>query len=68
MNRDGRPSNEEIAQSLRENHGIIVYKGVRYGFTGIDVFLGMAETPEDALIALYHGGATASAVAENLAG
>ena len=41
-------------------------KGVSYGFTGLDVFLGMAETPEDALIALYHGGMSSGAVAENL--
>lgn len=66
MNRDGRPTNEEIARSLQENHGVVEYKGVSYGFTGIDVFLGMAETPEDALIALYHGGMSAGAVAENL--
>jgi Flp pilus assembly pilin Flp len=68
LNRDGRPSNAEIARSLQENHGVIEYKGVQYGFTGLDVFLGMAETPEDALIALYHGGMSSGAVAENLAG
>jgi hypothetical protein len=66
MNRDGRPTNDEIARSLRENHGVVSYKGVSYGFTGLDVFLGMAETPEDAVIALYHGGMSSGAVAENL--
>ncbi|WP_028062614.1 Flp family type IVb pilin [Solirubrobacter soli] len=66
MNRDGRPTNDEIASSLQENHGIVEYKGVSYGFTGLDVFLGMAQTPEDALIALYHGGMSSGAVAENL--
>jgi hypothetical protein len=66
MNRDGRPTNDEISESLRENHGIVEYKGASYGFTGLDVFLGMAETPEDALIALYHGGMSSGAVAENL--
>jgi hypothetical protein len=66
MNRDGRPTNEEIARSLQENHGVVEYKGVSYGFTGLDIFLGMAQTPEDALIALYHGGMSSGAVAENL--
>ena len=66
MNRDGRPTNDEIAKSLQREPRRRRVQGRQYGFTGLDVFLGMAETPEDALIALYHGGMSSGAVAENL--
>ena len=26
LNRDGRPTNDEIAQSLRDNHGVVEYR------------------------------------------
>ena len=66
LNRDGRPTNDEIEQSLQSNHGVVEYKGVSYAFTGLDTFLGEARTPDEALIALYHGGMSSGAVAENL--
>jgi hypothetical protein len=61
-----RPSTEEIERSLRENHGLVKYDGVTYDFGGVESLLGAAATPEDALIALYHGGASAGAIAEML--
>ena len=57
---------KEIKQSLQSNHGVVEYKGVSYAFTGLDTFLGEARTPDEALIALYHGGMSSGAVAENL--
>ena len=66
MNRGRRPSNDEIAQSLRDNHGIVKIDGVSYDFGGVESLLGAASTPEEALMALYHGGASSGAVAEAL--
>ena len=42
LNRDGRPTNEEIAQSLRENHGVVKFNGVEYAFGGLESVLGEA--------------------------
>jgi hypothetical protein len=56
LNGDGRPSTEEIARSLRENHGIVEYKHARYDFGGLESALGGAATPEEMLIALYRTG------------
>jgi Flp pilus assembly pilin Flp len=61
-----RPSTDEIAQSLRDNHGIVKIDGVEYAFGGVESLLGEASTPEEALMALYHGGASSGAVAEAL--
>jgi hypothetical protein len=61
-----RPTNAQIQQSLRDNHGVIKFDGVEYGFTGLDEMLAEAQTPNDMLIALYHGGAAASSTLENL--
>jgi hypothetical protein len=66
MNRGRRPSNDEIAQSLRDNHGIVKIDGVEYDFGGVESLLGAASTPEEALMALYHGGASSGAIAETL--
>ena len=52
-----RPTNEEIAQSLRENHGVVKFDGVEYAFGGVESLLGAADNPDEVLIALYHGGA-----------
>ena len=52
-----RPTNQEIEQSLRDNHGIVKFDGVEYAFGGVESVLGAADNPDDALIALYHGGA-----------
>ena len=56
LNREGRPSTEEIARSLRENHGVVKYKGVEYAFGGLESALGGATTPEEMLLALYRTG------------
>jgi hypothetical protein len=65
----GRPSNAEIARSLRENHGVVKYKGVEYAFGGLESDLGAATNPNDMLIALYRPGAiTPNNVVEQLAG
>ena len=45
MNGDGRPTNEEIAESLREYHGIVEYKGGQFAFGGLESLLGEADTP-----------------------
>jgi len=66
MNGDGRPTNEEIAESLRENHGIVEYKGGQFAFGGVESLLGEADTPDEALIALYHGGLSSGAVAQEI--
>ena len=59
-----RPTNEEIEQSLRDNHGIVKFDGVEYAFGGVESLLGAADNPDDALIALYHGGMSSGAVLE----
>jgi hypothetical protein len=56
LNRDGRPTPEELARSLRENHGIVKYKGVSYSFGGLETELGMAADPRAMLLALYRTG------------
>ena len=66
MNGDGRPTNEEIAESLRENHGIVEYEGGQFAFGGVESLLGEADTADEALIALYHGGLSSGAVAQEI--
>lgn len=61
-----RPSTQEIEQSLRDNHGIVKIDGVEYAFGGVESLLGAARTPEETLIALYHGGLSSGAVADSL--
>jgi hypothetical protein len=61
-----RPTNEEIEQSLRENHGIVKFDGAEYAFGGVESLLGEADNPDDALIALYHGGLSSGAVMDSL--
>jgi hypothetical protein len=61
-----RPSNAEIEQSLRDNHGIVKFDGVEYSFGGVESLLGEADNPDDALIALYHGGLSSGAVLDSL--
>jgi hypothetical protein len=56
LNRDGRPTPEELARSLRKNHGIVKYKGVSYSFGGLETELGMATDPRAMLLALYRTG------------
>jgi hypothetical protein len=56
LNRDGRPTPEEIARSLRENHGVVEYKGVSYSFGGLETELGRARDTRDILLALYRSG------------
>ncbi len=59
-----RPTNQEIEQSLRDNHGIVKFDGVEYDFGGVESLLGAADNPDDALIALYHGGMSSGAALE----
>ena len=61
-----RPTNEEIAESLRDNHGVVKFDGVEYAFGGVESLLGAADNPDDALIALYHGGVSSGAVLDSL--
>jgi hypothetical protein len=61
-----RPSTQEIEESLRDNHGIVKIDGVEYAFGGVESLLGAASTPEEALMALYHGGLSSGAVANEL--
>lgn len=56
LNRDGRPTRDEIRESLQENDGVVEYKGVQYAFGGLESALGGARTPEEMLIALYRTG------------
>ena len=53
MNRDGRPTNDEIRESIQDNHGVVEYNGVQYGFGGLESALALAKTPDEMLIALY---------------
>ena len=57
------PADDTCAQRTAELQSVYDAASVE---APLDVFLGMAETPEDALIALYHGGMSSGAVAENL--
>ena len=51
----------------RANHGLEVdYDGVQYDFGGVEMILGAAKTPNDELIALYHGGISSAAVLQSL--
>ena len=56
MNRDGRPTNDEIRESIQDNHGVVEYDGVQYGFGGLESALALAKTPDEMLIALYRTG------------
>ena len=61
-----RPTTQEIADSLADKDGVVEFDGVEYAFGGLDTFLGEAQTPDEMLLALYHGGMSSGAVAENL--
>jgi hypothetical protein len=61
-----RPTNEEIEQSLRDNHGVVKFDGVEYAFGGVESLLGAADNPDDALMALYHGGMSSGAVLDSI--
>ena len=41
---------------MRENHGVVKYKGVEYAFGGLESALGEARNANDLLIALYRTG------------
>ena len=56
MNRDGRPTNDEIRQSIQDNYGVVKYKGAEYGFSGLEAALAQAKNPDEMLIALYRSG------------
>lgn len=56
LNRDGRPTNDEIRESIQNNHGIVEYNGVQYDFGGLESALAMAESPDEILAALYRAG------------
>ena len=56
LNRDGRPTNDEIRESIQDNHGVIEYEGVQYDFGGLESALAMATTPDEILAALYRSG------------
>jgi hypothetical protein len=56
LNRNGRPTNDEIRESIQENHGVIEHEGVQYDFGGLESALAMATTPDEILAALYRSG------------
>jgi hypothetical protein len=56
LNRDGRPTADEIAESLADGDGIIEYEGVQYDFSGLAADLAEATSPEEILATLYRAG------------